>query len=86
MQQVEVLYENGMLRPLEPLAAHFKEHQRLIITIHTPGPRADRLDAASFAAAKSDADPAVSLEEVRQILAKVPGSLAKAVRAERDER
>jgi predicted DNA-binding antitoxin AbrB/MazE fold protein len=85
-QQVEVVYENGVLRPLEPLPPELQEHQHLTVTIETAGALEGRLDETCLAAAKRDADPTVSLEEVRRILAKVPGTLAEAVRAERDER
>jgi predicted DNA-binding antitoxin AbrB/MazE fold protein len=85
-QQVEVVYENGVLRPLEPLPPELWEHQHLTVTIDTPGALEARLDAACIAAARKDADPTVTLEEVRTILAKVPGTLSEAVRAERDER
>jgi predicted DNA-binding antitoxin AbrB/MazE fold protein len=85
-QQVEVVYENGVLRPLEPLPRHLQEHQHLTVTIDTPGALEARRDSACVAAASRDADPTVTLEEVRSILAKVPGTLADAVRAERDER
>jgi len=85
-QQVKVVYENGVLRPLEPLPPQLQEHQHLTVTIDTLGALEARVDTACVAAAKRDADPSVSLEEVRQILAKVPGTLAEAVRAERDER
>jgi predicted DNA-binding antitoxin AbrB/MazE fold protein len=85
-EQIEVVYENGVLRPLGPLPDQLREHQHLTVTIDTPEAREARLDAACVAAAKRDANPTVSLEEVRQILAKVPGSLAEAVRAEREER
>ena len=84
--QVEVVYENGVLRPLEPLPLQLQEHQHLIVTIDTPDTLEARLDAACVTAAKRDADPTVSLEEVRRILAKVPGTLAEAVIAEREER
>jgi predicted DNA-binding antitoxin AbrB/MazE fold protein len=83
---IEVVYEKGVLRPLGPLPLQLREHQRLMVTIDTPGPLEDRLDATCLAAARRDADPTVSLGEVRRILAKVPGSLAQAVIAERDER
>jgi hypothetical protein len=46
----------------------------------------DRPDTTCLAAAKRDADSTVSQEEVRRILAKVPGTLAQAVSAEREER
>ena len=83
---IEVVYENGVLRPLGPLPGHIREHQRLTVTIDAPSGLDDRLDAVCLAAAQRDADPTVSLEEVRRLLAKVPGGLAEAVRAEREER
>lgn len=76
-EQIEVVYENGVLRPLEPLPGQLHEHQRLTVTIE------DTNGANKWLA---DADPTVSLETVRQALAKVPGTLAQAVYAERDER
>ena len=76
-QQVEVIYENGVLRPLGVLPTQLHEHQHLTITIDTPGVLEARIDATCVAAAQRDADPTVSLEEVRKILAKVPGTLAK---------
>lgn len=85
-QQVEVVYENGVLRPLSPLPGPPREHQHLTVTIDAPDTWEARLDTACVAAAKRDADPTVSLEEVRRILAKVPGTLAEAVIAEREER
>jgi hypothetical protein len=80
------IYENGVLRPLGPLPPELQEHQHLTLTIETPDPLEARLDAVCVAAAKRDADPTVRMEEVRKILAKVPGTLAEAVRAEREER
>ena len=85
-EQVEVVYESGVLRPLGPLPPQLREHQQLTVTIDTPDTLEARLDAACVAAAKREADPTVSLEEVRRILAKVPGSLTEAVIAEREER
>jgi hypothetical protein len=85
-QQIEVVFENGVLRPIGPLPDELHERQHYTVTIGTPLSRADRLDAACLAAARRDADATVSLEEARRILAKVPGSLADAVRAEREER
>jgi hypothetical protein len=67
------------------LPDQFREHQHFTITIDTPDAREAWLDAACLVAAKRDADPIVSLEEVRQIPAKAPCSLADAVRAEREK-
>ena len=76
-EQIEVVYENGVLRPLGPLPGPFQEHQRLTVTIEGPNGADNWLAAA---------DPTVSLAAVRQALAKVSGTLAQAVSAEREER
>jgi predicted DNA-binding antitoxin AbrB/MazE fold protein len=76
-ERIEVVYENGVLRPLSAVPEDIQEHQRLTITIEGPAGPWDW---------RHDADPTVSLETVRQILAKVPGTLAQAVSDEREER
>jgi predicted DNA-binding antitoxin AbrB/MazE fold protein len=76
-EQIEVVYENGLLRPLEPLPSRIQEHQRLTITIEGTGSAEDWL---------ADADPTVTLEAVRRALAKTSSTLAQAVHAEREER
>jgi predicted DNA-binding antitoxin AbrB/MazE fold protein len=45
-QRVEVVYENGVLRPLEPLPPQLQEHQHLTVTIDTPDALEARLDQA----------------------------------------
>ena len=60
--------------------------QHLRITIDTPGTLEDRLDAVCLASTKSNADPSVSLDDVRKVLAKMAGTLTQAVIAEREER
>ncbi len=76
-EQIEVIYENGVLRPLVVLPGQFREHQHYVVTIEGLGGADDWL---------ADADPTVRLEDVRQILAKVETTLAGAVHAEREER
>ena len=44
------------------------------------------LDVDYMAACGKEADPSVTLESVRQILAKIPGSISDVIIAERDER
>ena len=85
-QPIEVIYENGVFRPLGPLPEELREHQRYTVTVAPAGDREARLDAACVAAATRDANPAVSLEDVRKVLAKVTGTLAEAVAAEREDR
>ncbi len=76
-QHVEVVYENGILRPVQPLPARFHEHQRLVISIEDNNAGFDWL---------AGADPTVSLETVREVLAKVPTPLAQIIHQEREER
>jgi len=85
-QQIEVVYENGVLRPLGPLPEELHESERYIVTVETPGNGGGLLDAVALAYAVRHADPTVTLEEVRKILSKVPGTGAEAVAAERGER
>ncbi len=76
-EQIQVVYENGVLRPLAVLSGQFQEHQHLTVTIEA----AD--ESTSWLA---DADPALSLEAVRRALGKTPGTIAQLVYAEREER
>jgi predicted DNA-binding antitoxin AbrB/MazE fold protein len=76
-EQIEVVYENGVLRPLAALPRQYREHQHLTIAIEDTDASEDWL---------ADADPMVSLEAVRQALAKVSGALAQLIHAERDGR
>jgi predicted DNA-binding antitoxin AbrB/MazE fold protein len=76
-QQFEVVFENGVLRPVGTLPVELAEHQRLTVSIEVPEAIDDWL---------ADADPAVTLEVVRRLLDKVPGTLAEMVHDEREER
>jgi predicted DNA-binding antitoxin AbrB/MazE fold protein len=76
-EQIEVVYENGVFRPLGKLSGQFQEHQHLIVTVE------DVNESTSWLA---DADPTVSLEAVCQALDKVPGTIAELVHAEREDR
>lgn len=76
-EQIEVIYENGVFRPLIPLSGQIREHQHYTLTIKTADGSGNWL---------TDADPSVSLDAVRKVLAKVSIPLAQAVDAERAER
>ncbi len=84
-KQIEAIYENGVLRPLEPL--DLDEYQRVTITIADDGEgEEDLFDPAFTQWCAEQSRNAPSLEEVRQALAKIRGSMADVVIAERDER
>jgi predicted DNA-binding antitoxin AbrB/MazE fold protein len=77
LEQIEVIYENGVFRPVQSLAGRLQEHQRLLVTI-------DGIENGDNWLA--DANPSITLESVRQALAKVKGTLEDWVHAEREER
>lgn len=84
-KQIEAIYENGVLHPLEPL--DLDEHQRVTITIAEEGEgEEDLIDPAFTRWCAEQSSNAPSLEEVRKALAKIRGSMADVVIAERDER
>src|SRR2546422_13086 len=80
---VPAVYENGALRPLEPVS--YREQERVFLTIES-GADEQLLDREFLAYGETHADDTVSLAAVRQALASIPGSLASDIRAERDER
>ncbi len=84
---VQAVYENGVLRLLEPVS--LTENAQVTVTIanesSTAGDQA-WLDVEFHAACALESDPSVSLEEVRAALAKIPGSMTADFIAERDDR
>jgi predicted DNA-binding antitoxin AbrB/MazE fold protein len=84
---LSAVYENGVLRPLEPL--ELPEHQEVTVVISVApgsGQEEDWLDQEFLHFCASEADDSVTLEAVRGALAKIPGSLTPDFVAERDER
>ena len=76
-EQIEVVFENGVFKPLTPVPPSLKDQQQLTITIEEPNGSSDWL---------GDANDEVSLEEVRRVLSKVKASGTELVNAEREER
>jgi predicted DNA-binding antitoxin AbrB/MazE fold protein len=76
-EQIEVVYENGILRPLGSLFGQFQEHQLLMVT-------AEDVDESTRWLA--DANPTASLEAVRKALSKAPATIGQLLHAEREER
>ena len=83
--QFDAIYENGVLRPLSPV--DLPAHERLSVSVNRPADSlADVLDWDALEFAEAEGDDLVSLEDVQRALAKIPGSMADVVSAERDER
>ena len=86
IQNVEAVYEHGVLRPLEPLSLAEFQRVRLTISDHLSGrSQRDRnvLETARAEAAQVGIIP--SIDQVRTALASIPGSLSEDVIAERGD-
>jgi len=88
-RQVEAVYENGVLRPLQPM--DLREHERVIVSVS----EAAQTPAHSVLAVEyiekikrvaHDEEPAPGWEEVRRRLAKISRSMAAEIIAERGDR
>jgi predicted DNA-binding antitoxin AbrB/MazE fold protein len=85
--QIEAVYENGVLRPLQPL--DLKEHEHVIVSVSGATPARSTLAVEYIERIKKQVEsegPAPGLEEVQRRLAKIPGSMAELVIAERGDR
>lgn len=82
---IEAIYDDGVLRPLEKLSLRPK--QRVLLQIADgPDATAEMEDKAFVSYCLSEGAPNITLGEVRQALAVIPGSLTEACSIERDER
>ncbi len=68
-RSLEAVFENGVLRPLEPLS--LKEQQNVTLTVSDQDD-GDWLDSAFLRYLETQADESVTLEQVRAALAKIP--------------
>ena len=87
-KQIEALYANGVLHPLEPLALN--EHQRVTVLISDLALlEPTRLDVEYIERAKEEVAGMAqipTLEEVQKRLSKIPGALTHDFLAEREGR
>ena len=87
--QVDAVYENGILKPLQPL--DLAENECVVVTITQAAntPRSSQLDTECVEGLRrklAGAEPAPGLQEVRRRLSKIPGSMAADFIAEREDR
>lgn len=82
---VRAIYENGVLRPLERL--DLQDQQQVTVVIAEAPPDSEPwLDVEFLEMSRGEADEGISLESVRQALAKIPGNMTPDFVAERDDR
>jgi predicted DNA-binding antitoxin AbrB/MazE fold protein len=79
-KSLEVIYENGVFRPLEPV--DLPEHKRVRVMIED---EEDWLDTEYVQWCAREAQDGVSLDAVRKALAKIPEALTADFIAERSE-
>ena len=86
--QVDAAYENGVLRPLQPL--DLKEHEHVLVSVVKAAAQGRSNLAVEYIESVrrglQEAEPPPGLEEVRRRLAKIPGSMAAEIVADRGER
>ncbi len=80
-RNIQAVYENGVLRPLVPLA--LAENQQVAITVHADTD--DWQDAEVVETAAREAGTTGTLEDLRQQLRPIQGSLSETVIAERGD-
>jgi predicted DNA-binding antitoxin AbrB/MazE fold protein len=83
-RNLQAVYEKGLLRPLEPL--NLREHQLVMLAVTDEEVAEPWLDTEYLASCARDGNDTVTLEEVREALAKIPGSLTQDFIAEREDR
>ena len=86
---VDAVYENGVLRPLEPLPLEEHQHVRVTISSISADSLASLVDRSFLEQAREEVAAAGYIpthEEVRRMTAKDPSSWSEAIIAEREER
>jgi len=87
--QVNAVYENGVLKPLQPLGLAEHEHVSVTVIKAASAPGSPQLDFAYLESLQIEllhAGPAPGIEEVRRRLSKIPGSMTGDFIADREDR
>ncbi|MEK6407173.1 MAG: antitoxin AF2212-like protein [Acidobacteriota bacterium] len=85
-KRIEVVYENGVLRPLEPLLLRDQQRVSIVLPDDVTSPAdEDWLDTECLRLCNTEDDDTVTLDAVRQALSKIPGSMTSDFMAERHE-
>jgi predicted DNA-binding antitoxin AbrB/MazE fold protein len=82
---VEAVFENGVLRPLEPLGLAEQEHVHVTVTPAGQKLPAEWLDHQFMRACAGYRNDPITAEEIRRLTATIPGSMSEQVRADRDD-
>jgi len=86
VQQVDAVYENGLLRPLQPL--DLLDSQRVRITVTTPEVGRSKRDLKLLERVRTEVAQMTeipSLEDVQRMMSAIPDSLTRDFVAERED-
>jgi predicted DNA-binding antitoxin AbrB/MazE fold protein len=89
VKRIEVIYTQGVFRPTAPLELELREGQHVMLLLPENGTELESFvedDDMRQWCARQAGQSVPSLEDVRQMLSRIPGSMADVVIAERDER
>ena len=81
-RQIDAVFEQGVLRPLQPLS--LADNARVRVTVSAPDDES-WMDVEFMDSCINDSDPTISLEKVRAALAKIVGSMDSAIDETRGE-
>ena len=81
-KHIEAIYEDGVLRPLEPLILPNRERVRLTIT---KAGDEEWMDVEFMDSCAEDSDSTIALDDVRKVMSKIQSTMADAVNEVRGE-
>lgn len=82
---ISAIFEHGVLRPLTPLTLNEQEHVTIQVRrLHEDGSE-ELFDTEYADLCAAEADPSITLEEVREALSGIKGSLDDAINEDRGE-
>ncbi len=80
------IYENGVLRPLEPLELEDRQRVQITLSEERGQPKLDDNYLEEVRKRRTGKGPKPSLDEVRTALSGIAGKLSEDIRAQREER
>jgi predicted DNA-binding antitoxin AbrB/MazE fold protein len=82
---IEAIYENGVLRPLEPLGLAEQQHVHVTIAPTARSLPDEWLDHQFIQSCAGYRNESITAEQIRRLTATIPDSMADQVRADRDD-
>jgi predicted DNA-binding antitoxin AbrB/MazE fold protein len=85
-QEIDAIYEAGVFRPLQPVSLAESQTVKIIVSTSSPAESGRDWDLLERAKAEVAGMPNIpSIEQVREMLSHMPGSLSRDVIAERGD-